>query len=57
MEVRIIKSSTQESWYSDLIGEVFEVKEWGGDYVLMEDYKNGFNYIWRHISKYDCERV
>ncbi len=54
MEVKIIKCSHPESWYSDLIGEKFEVEKWGSDLVLKEDRVNDFG-MWRHIPYEDCQ--
>jgi hypothetical protein len=54
MKVKIIKSSIESYWYNDLIGEIYEVYEFGSEYVVKESVKNK-TMIWLVISKNDCE--
>ena len=42
-------------WYYGLVGETFQVYEWGKDWVLAEDLDGGPESPWRHIAKMDAE--
>ena len=56
MRVKIIKCSGAEYWYNSLVGKTFEVEDYGkNDFVLKEDKERGYNCMWRHIEKCDCE--
>lgn len=54
MEVKIIRCSRPGFWYSELIGEKFNVVKWGRHYVLQEDLDREHG-IFRHISIDDCK--
>lgn len=56
-KVKITKSSGDFLWYSDLIGEEFEVEEyWKGLYAVSEDLDIVNGKI-RAIRKEDCEVI
>ena len=55
MRVKITSYDDRQNWYSELVGEVFEVVDRGADFVLKEDYDRAGP--WRHISKHNCEEV
>jgi len=55
--VRIVKCDSETAWYSDHVGDEFEVVEWGAGYVLAEDFNRGYGDIWRHLLIDDCEVV
>jgi len=54
IRVRIIDADNG-SWYEKNIFEVFEVYDYGRDYVVCVDYDRGYNSEWRHIKKEDSE--
>lgn len=56
MKVKITSCSSKQGWYTDSIGEIFEVVERGKDYVVKEDHINPSG-SWRHIQKDECEIV
>ena len=56
MKVKITQCSFPAGWYTDLIGEEFEVGFYGGEYVVKEDLENRDG-PWRHIKIDDCETI
>jgi hypothetical protein len=52
--VKIVKTSSPNSWYANLIGTEFECEEFGDTYVVKEDYDGDYRRLWRHIDKSDC---
>ncbi len=52
--VRITKGA---GWYKDKVGEVYEVVNYHGCYVVAEDHAQGIYVDWRYIEREDCTRV
>jgi hypothetical protein len=58
MSVKIIRCSDKDSWYARKIGEVFEVKDYGGisqspDEYFVPGISNGSKFY--YIQKKDCK--
>ena len=51
-KVKITKSAY---WYT--VGETYEVIKWTKDFVVLQDYNLGYDTMWRHIDRGDCEIV
>lgn len=45
------------SWYEEHLGKEFFVYPWGTTYVLQVDYDHGYENMWRHIEKSDCQVI
>ena len=52
MEVKIIKSGKEDSWYSDKIGEIFKVVELNEDYYQLD-----LSYVNIVLPKEDVEII
>jgi len=58
-KVKILKSSKEQSWYRNRIGEVFETTSApnGKNFILWQDFTNKNAVTWRHIQPEDCEII